>query len=90
MKIIFDFKGSIFGQKEKIVLEFDETITVIAALKRIADEIKTLSNLLFKDGNIRNDILIIVDQTDVKALNLLSMPLCDGQIISVLPLAHGG
>jgi hypothetical protein len=90
MKIIFDFKGSIFGQKENIELELPEKTSIMESLKLICKNIPSLLQLLFKDENIRSDIVILVDQLDVKALNLLTSHLKNGQKITILPLAHGG
>ncbi len=90
MKITFDFKGSIFGQKEKIVLTLKDNLSVLAALKELASQISSLETLLFKEDSLRNDILVFVDRTDVITMKLLEMSLEDGQQITVLPLAHGG
>ena len=90
MKITFEFKGSIFGQKEKIVLTLKDNLSVLAALKELASQISSLETLLFKEDSLRNDILIFVDRTDVITVKLLDMSLEDGQQITVLPLAHGG
>jgi len=90
VKIIFDFKGSIFGQKENLAIETKEGITVFEALQNISLEIPKLYDLLFKNTALRNDILVLVDRTDVKLMQLFDMPLSDGQIITILPLAHGG
>jgi len=90
MKVTFDFKGSIFGQKEKIILELQSACTVIDALKKITIELPSLEFPLFKEDALRTDILILVDRTDVKAMQMLAMPLEDGQVITILPLAHGG
>ena len=90
MKITFEFKGSIFGQKEKIVLTLKDNLSVLAALKELASQISSLETLLFKEDSLRNDILIFVDRTDVITMKLLDMSLEDGQQITVLPLAHGG
>ncbi|NHK32772.1 MAG: MoaD/ThiS family protein [Asgard group archaeon] len=90
MKIIFDFKGSVFGQKENIELELSDKATVLESLESICKKIPSLQQLLFKDDDIRNDIVILVDQLDVKAMNLFSSQLKNGQKITILPLAHGG
>lgn len=90
MKITFDFKGSIFGQKEKIVLTLKDNLSVLAALKELASQISSLETLLFKEDSLRNDILVFVDRTDVITMKLLDTSLEDGQQITVLPLAHGG
>ncbi len=90
MKITFEFKGSIFGQKEKIVLTLKDNLSVLAALKELASQISSLETLLFKEDSLRNDILVFVDRTDVITMKLLDMSLEDGQQITVLPLAHGG
>ncbi|NHJ48051.1 MAG: MoaD/ThiS family protein [Asgard group archaeon] len=90
MKIIFDFKGSIFGQKEKIALDVPDNITVLESLEIISKQIPSLSPLLFQNESIRNDIVILVDRLDVKAMKLLSLPLKENQQITILPLAHGG
>lgn len=90
MKITFEFKGSIFGQKEKIVLTLKDNLSVLAALKELASQISSLETLLFKEDSLRNDILVFVDRTDVITMKLLDMDLEDGQQITVLPLAHGG
>lgn len=90
MKITFEFKGSIFGQKEKIVLTLKDNLSVFAALKELASQISSLERLLFKEDSLRNDILVFVDRTDIITMKLLDMSLEDGQQITVLPLAHGG
>lgn len=90
MKITFEFKGSIFGQKEKIVLTLKDNLSVLGALKELASQISSLETLLFKEDSLRNDILVFVDRTDVITMKLLDMSLEDGQQITVLPLAHGG
>ncbi|NHJ40397.1 MAG: MoaD/ThiS family protein [Asgard group archaeon] len=90
MKIIFNFKGSIFNQKEKIELDLPTDITILESLKAISDHKPSLTPLLFQDDKIRNDIIILVDQLDVKAMNLLTSQLKNGQEITILPLAHGG
>ena len=90
MKITFEFKGSIFGQKEKIVLTLKDNLTVLAALKELVSQISSLNALLFKEDSLRNDILVFVDRTDAITMKLLDMPLEDGQQLTILPLAHGG
>jgi len=90
VKITFEFKGSIFGQKEKIILTLRENLSVLDALKELASQISSLKPLLFKEDSLRNDILVFVDRTDVITMKLLDMVLEDGQQITVLPLAHGG
>jgi len=90
VKITFDFKGSVFGQKEKIVLSLKENLTVLAALKELVSQKESLKPLLFKEDSLRNDILVFVDRTDIITMKLLDMPLEDGQQITILPLAHGG
>ena len=90
MKITFEFKGSIFGQKEKIVLTLKDNLSVLAALKELVSQISSLNALLFKEDSLRNDILVFVDRTDAITMKLLDMPLEDGQQLTILPLAHGG
>lgn len=90
LNILVEFKGSIFGQKDKISLELKEEKTVIEALKSLITKIPSLNPLLFKENSLRSDILVIVDRTDVISMKLLDMCLKDGQLITILPLAHGG
>ena len=90
MKITFDFKGSVFNQKKNIELTIEQETTVIEALKLLVEKTPHLKSLIFKEGAIRNDILVIVDKYDVKSMGLFDMALKDGQKISILPLAHGG
>ena len=90
MKITFEFKGSIFGQKEKIVLTLKDNLSVLAALKELVSQISSLNALLFKEDSLRNDILVFVYRTDAITMKLLDMPLEDGQQLTILPLAHGG
>ena len=90
MKVIFDFKGSVFGQKEKITLDVPEKTTVLESLQIISNKIPTLQPLLFQDESVRNDIVILVDRLDVKAMKMLSLSLKENQQITILPLAHGG
>jgi hypothetical protein len=90
VKIIFDFKGSIFGQKEKITLDVPEKATLIESLQIICKQVPSLNPLLFQNESLRNDIVVLVDRIDVKTMNLLSIPLKENQQITILPLAHGG
>lgn len=90
MKITFEFKGSIFGQKEKIILTLKDNLSVLDALKELALQISSLESLLFKEDSLRNDILVFVDRIDAITMKLLDTSLEDGQQITVLPLAHGG
>ena len=90
LDVIFDFKGSVFNQKENIKLDLESTVTVIEALCILTQKNPHLHSLIFKDDSLRNDILVIVDKYDVKSMELLEMQLKDGQKISILPLAHGG
>lgn len=90
MKIIFSFKGSIFGQKDDISMELAPSISVLIALGEVAKKVPTLEPLIFKNKTIRSDIVILVDKIDVVTMNLLDMVLSDGQKITILPLAHGG
>ena len=90
MNILVEFKGSIFGQKDKISLELKEEKTVIEVLKLLITKIPSLNPLLFKENSLRSDILVIVDRTDVISMKLLDMCLKHEQLITILPLAHGG
>ncbi|MBN1331141.1 MAG: MoaD/ThiS family protein [Candidatus Heimdallarchaeota archaeon] len=90
MKIVFHFKGSIFDQKDPLTLETKEGTTVFEALQYISSEFPKLQSLLFKNTVIRTDILVLVDRTDVKSMQLFDMPLSNEQVITILPLAHGG
>jgi len=88
--ITFSFKGSIFGQNEDIQIDLEDNKSVNDALVAIITKIPSLDSLIFKEGKLRNDILVLVDKTDIISMNLLYMPLNDKQVITVLPLAHGG
>jgi hypothetical protein len=90
VKITFEFKGSIFGQKEKIIISMKDNLSVLGALRELSTQISSLKPLLFKEESLRTDILVFVDRTDVITMKLLEMILEDGQQITVLPLAHGG
>jgi molybdopterin converting factor small subunit len=90
LKIVFKFKGSIFNQKENIVLEVPGKTSVRKALEIMTRQKPHLKNLIFEGKKIRNDILLMVDRLDILSMNLLDMPLKKGQEVVVLPLAHGG
>ncbi len=88
--VTFDFKGSVFGQKDKIVLSLKEQLSIIDALRELVSQKTSLKPLLFKEDSLRTDILVFVDSSDVVTMKLLDMPLEDGQQVTILPLAHGG
>ena len=90
MKVQFIFKGSVFEQKDPIELDLDENSSILEALNLISEKKPKLQSLLFKDGQLRSDILVIVDKTDVLSMNLLDFQLSNNQEITILPLAHGG
>ena len=90
MKVQFNFKGSIFEQKEPIEIELEEQATLLTALHKVCEIKQHLQSLLFRDEELRSDILILVDKTDVIAMGLLDFQLSNKQEITILPLAHGG
>ncbi len=90
MKVKFIFKGSVFEQKEPIELDLVENSTILEALNLVSEKKPKLHSLLFKDGQLRSDILVIVDKTDVLSMGLLDFQLSNNQEIVILPLAHGG
>ena len=90
MKVQFSFKGSIFNQKEPIEIELEKQTTLLTALHKVCAIKQHLQPLLFRDEQLRSDVLILVDKTDVIAMGLLDFPLSDNQQITILPLAHGG
>jgi len=90
MKVSFDFKGSIFNQKEILTLEVPEQCTLFEALQELCTQYPSLAPNLFKDGAIRADLLILIGQKDAKRLQLFNAPLPAEQVITILPLAHGG
>ena len=90
MKITIIFRGSVFNQKEPIHLELQEQSTINLALMELSNKFPRFQLLLFKNNSLRDDILLFVDRLDVKSMNLLEMPLVNNQVITILPLAHGG
>lgn len=90
MKVTFDFKGSIFNQKENIILDLADQTTILSGLQLVAEKYPHLKPLLLSEGLPRSDILVIIDQIDVIAMDLLEMELEEGQVVTILPLAHGG
>ena len=90
MKITFDLKGSIFGQKEPLVINVKGNTTIIEAMRALTNKYPNLASLLFNENLLRTDILIIADQIDVISMNMLNNLLKEDQQITILPLAHGG
>jgi molybdopterin converting factor small subunit len=90
MRITCHFKGSIFNQKTPVVLSLSPGSTIKEALSQLTALKPSLSSLLLKDEELRNDILLIVEQIDISSMNKMSYPLEDGQNLYFLPLAHGG
>ncbi|MHA1555890.1 MAG: MoaD/ThiS family protein [Candidatus Heimdallarchaeota archaeon] len=90
MKVLLIFKGSVFEQKKPIELDLVENSTILEALNLVSEKKPKLLSLLFRDGQLRSDILVIVDKTDVLSMGLLDLKLSNNQEITILPLAHGG
>ena len=90
MIVLFIFKGSVFEQKEPIELDLDENSSILEALNLVSEKKPKLRSLLFRDEQLRSDILVIVDKTDVLSMGLLDFQLSNNQEITILPLAHGG
>ena len=90
MKVRFVFKGSIFEQKNPIEIDIEEKSTILEAMKEICKDRVKLQSLLFRENELRSDILVIVDKTDVLSMGLLDFELSNNQEITILPLAHGG
>ena len=90
MKVRFIFKGSIFEQKDPIEIDIEEKSTILEAMKEVCKDRTKLQPLLFREDQLRSDILVIVDKTDVLSMGLLDFELSNNQEITILPLAHGG
>jgi len=90
LKVLLIFKGSVFEQKKPIELDLVENSTILEALNLVSEKKPKLLSLLFRDGQLRSDILVIVDKTDVLSMGLLDLKLSNNQEITILPLAHGG
>ena len=59
-------------------------------MKEVCKDRTKLQSLLFREEQLRSDILVIVDKTDVLSMGLLDFELSNNQEITILPLAHGG
>jgi len=90
LKVLFVFKGSVFEQINPIEMDLNEGSTILDALNLVSEKKPKLRSLLFRDGQLRSDILVIVDKTDVLSMGLLDFQLSNNQEITILPLAHGG
>ena len=56
MKVRFIFKGSIFEQKEPLVIDVEDKSTIIEAMRKLCKNRAKLRSLLFKEERLRSDI----------------------------------
>jgi len=78
----------LFGAKEK-ELVFDENPGLIELLDRLA-ETPAARPEIFKDGQVRSDLVIMINGSIVSHDTLTGLKLEDGATVTIFPLMGGG
>ncbi len=74
-------------------LEINAQATVKDLLKLLSIRCNSnVTSLLFEENktSVRNDILILVNDADIKVLDGLETLLSEGDEVALIPIAHGG
>jgi MoaD family protein len=74
-------------------LEVDANATVDDLLRQLSTRYNnSVVNLVFQEDrkSIRNDILILVNDVDINALDGLETLLSENDEVELIPIAHGG
>lgn len=81
--------GDIKRRVGKQLIEINGDKPLIEILKEIAKRYN-IEDLLFRDGNIRGELLILVNGADWNSLGYLNRNVKDGSKIKLVPVWHGG
>ena len=73
---------------DKLEIGIDEK-PLIEILKQISERLG-ISNLIFREGKVRGELLILVDGADWNSLGLLDKPVKNDSTIKLIPIWHGG
>lgn len=92
MKIEIKFKGPISKQVggDSVSVEIESELSLNDVLTKLIESIPYLQNIWREPQEIDRDSLILCNGTDVAVLGGLKMIMSEGDILTILPLVHGG
>lgn len=83
------FLAKLYGYEETTI-EISESSTLRELLKKIVKRKTKFKNAVLKGEDVRETILILINQKDIGVLNGLDTTLKDGDEIVFVPISHGG
>ncbi len=63
--------------------------TLMEILKEVSERFN-IGNLIFREGKVRGELLILVNGADWNSLGLLGRPVKENATIKLIPVWHGG
>jgi molybdopterin converting factor small subunit len=94
MTVTVEFIGSLRGVsgRNKMTLKFESSASLRALVKNITEQLpKTKSALVDSaSGEPRVDLLVLVNGSEISALNGLETLVNDGDEVVFVPVIHGG
>ena len=78
--------------RKKLQIIFDAPITVSTMIKRLKTIFKLKGNFLLEHepGRLRQNALILVNGKEINVLEGLETKLEDDDVITIIPISHGG
>ena len=94
VKIYCEFIGVLMGKtgrwKSKIMI--DEPVTVWTLIQRLLTDFKLEDNILMdrQSGSIGQNALVLVNGKEISVLEGLETRLKDDDLVTIIPVSHGG
>jgi len=92
VKITVRFKGPIGGHIKggAVEVELQNDITIGELLNQVMQQVPYLQTLWNNASEIDRDSMILCNEVDIGISGGLSSSVNDGDVLTVLPLVHGG
>lgn len=92
MKISIRFRGPIAREIENgtLEMEIDDSFTLKDLFVKMIEQDSCLQSMWKKPTEIDRDSMILCNEVDIGVTGGLETTLKDGDILTILPLVHGG
>ena len=92
MKVEIKFKGPISRRihGDSVIIEIGPESSLMAVLEEAIKKISFLQSIWRDPQEIDRDSLILCNNIDIAVLGGLEMVMNEGDILTILPLVHGG
>ncbi len=92
MMIEIKFKGPISKQidSDSVMVDIESGSSLTDVLQKVIDEKSFLQSIWREPQEIDRDSMILCNEVDIAVLGGLKMIMKEGDVLTILPLVHGG